>query len=166
MRLFITSLFITLTLSVNSQILLDFKGIDSLSINISIPDSTQSEIKSDSLLPEFNIKEHNWSNAEFNPYKDVEVKFPLQLNFNDSTFASPIHKDKVITSRYGWRRGRAHKGIDIDLVTGDSLFSMFDGIVRFVRYNTGHGKTVIVRHYNQRNLMALKTEHSYELLVF
>ena len=56
MRLFITSLLITLTLSVNSQILLDFKGIDSLSINISIPDSTQSEIKSDSLLPEFNIK--------------------------------------------------------------------------------------------------------------
>ena len=56
--------------------------------------------------------------------------------------------EKVVTSRYGWRRGRAHKGIDIDLVTGDSLFSMFDGIVRFAKYNTGHGRTVIVRHYN------------------
>jgi len=148
MRLFITSLLITLTLSVNSQILLDLKGIDSLGINIPMPDSTQTETKSDSLIPELNIKGDYWSNTEFNPYKDVEVKFPLQLNFNDSTYASPIHKDKVVTSRYGWRRGRAHKGIDIDLITGDSLFSMFDGIVRFVRYNTGHGKTVIVRHYN------------------
>jgi len=54
----------------------------------------------------------------------------------------------VITSRYGWRNRKAHKGIDIDLVTGDDVVSVMDGIVRFARYNSGHGKTVIVRHYN------------------
>ena len=148
MRLFFTGLIITLSLSVNSQVLLDLKGIDSLEINIPILDSTKTKNLSDSITLIPSIKEHNWSNTKFNPYKDVEVKFPVQLNFNDSTYASPIHKAKVVTSRYGWRRGRAHKGIDIDLITGDSLFSMFDGVVRFVRYNTGHGKTVIVRHYN------------------
>jgi murein DD-endopeptidase MepM/ murein hydrolase activator NlpD len=56
--------------------------------------------------------------------------------------------NKVVTSRYGWRKGKAHQGIDIDLVTGDSVFAMLDGIVRFVNYNSGHGKTVVVRHFN------------------
>ena len=54
----------------------------------------------------------------------------------------------MITSRYGWRRGRPHKGIDIDLVTGDTVRAMLEGIVRFARYSRGHGKTIIVRHYN------------------
>ena len=54
----------------------------------------------------------------------------------------------VITSRFGWRNRRAHKGIDIDLITGDEVVSVLDGIVRFARYNSGHGKTIIVRHYN------------------
>ncbi|HMC01443.1 MAG TPA: M23 family metallopeptidase [Flavobacteriaceae bacterium] len=94
------------------------------------------------------IKADYWDNTLYNPYKDVEITFPLQIHFHDSNYISPIGIDKVVTSRYGWRRGRAHKGIDIDLVTGDSIYAMFDGIVRFARYNTGHGKTVVVRHYN------------------
>jgi len=87
-------------------------------------------------------------NTAYNPYRGVTVKFPLQLQFKDSTYCSPIGKNKVVTSRYGWRHGRAHKGIDIDLVTGDSLYAMFDGIVRLSRYSRGHGKTVVIRHFN------------------
>jgi len=34
------------------------------------------------------------------------------------------------------------------LITGDSLYAMFDGIVRMSRYSKGHGKTVVIRHYN------------------
>lgn len=94
------------------------------------------------------IKDDFWEHTVYNPYKKVDVQFPVKLTFKDSTYASPIGKEKVVTSRYGWRWGRAHKGIDIDLITGDSLFSMFDGVVRFARYNSGHGRTVIVRHYN------------------
>ncbi len=94
------------------------------------------------------IKAEYWETNVYNPYKKQEVKFPLRLKFNDSNYSSPITINKVITSRYGWRRGRAHKGIDIDLVTGDSVVAMFEGIVRFANYNTGHGRTVIVRHYN------------------
>jgi len=95
-----------------------------------------------------NIKGEYWDNTLYNPYKDALVEFPIKIKFNDSIYASPIGRDKVITSRYGWRRGRAHKGIDIDLVTGDSVYSMFDGIVRISRYNSGHGKTVVIRHFN------------------
>lgn len=94
------------------------------------------------------IKDEYWEHTVYNPYKTLQLQFPIHLIFKDSTYHSPINKKKVITSRYGWRKGRGHKGIDIDLVTGDSLFSMLDGIVRMARYSQGHGKTVVLRHYN------------------
>jgi murein DD-endopeptidase MepM/ murein hydrolase activator NlpD len=102
-------------------------------------------LKTDSVV---DIKADYWDTTVYNPYENVVVEFPLKLEFIDSTYASPILRKKVITSRYGWRRGRAHKGIDIDLVTGDSVVAILDGIVRFAQYSRGHGNTVVVRHYN------------------
>ncbi|WP_299113684.1 M23 family metallopeptidase [uncultured Winogradskyella sp.] len=95
-----------------------------------------------------NIKADYWDTTVYNPYRNTILEFPLHITFSDSSYSSPVQHKKVITSRYGWRRGRPHKGIDIDLVTGDSVVSMLDGIVRFARYSRGHGKTVVVRHYN------------------
>jgi len=44
---------------------------------------------------------------------------------------------------------KAHKGLDIDLKTGDTVLNMFDGVVRYAQYNKGgFGNLVIVRHYN------------------
>ncbi|TYB76302.1 M23 family metallopeptidase [Bizionia myxarmorum] len=89
-----------------------------------------------------------WDTSKLKVIYDTEIKFPIHLQFNETNYVSPISKNKVITSRYGWRRGRAHKGIDIDLATGDSLFAMFDGVVRFANYSSGHGSSVVVRHFN------------------
>lgn len=94
------------------------------------------------------IKSAHWDTKKFNPYKDELVKFPIQLTFKDSLYRTPILDSMVVTSRFGWRNRRAHKGIDIDLITGDDVVSMLDGVVRFARYHSGHGKAVIVRHYN------------------
>jgi len=50
---------------------------------------------------------------------------------------------------YGQRFGRSHQGIDTQLSTGDSVFSAFNGIVRYAQYNRGgYGNAVIVRHFN------------------
>lgn len=89
-----------------------------------------------------------WDNKTINPYKDITTTFPIKITFTDSTYTSPIKKEKVITSRYGWRRGRAHRGIDIDLITGDSVVAMLDGIVRVAKYDSGLGRCVIIRHDN------------------
>ncbi len=94
------------------------------------------------------IKKEYWDTTAYNPYRKVKVNFPVELKFDDSTYSSPINMKKVVTSHFGWRRGRAHRGIDIDLVTGDSVVSMFNGVVRFAHYSRGHGRTVIIRHYN------------------
>ncbi|WP_115461766.1 peptidoglycan DD-metalloendopeptidase family protein [Winogradskyella aurantiaca] len=99
-------------------------------------------------VPAPDITSEYWTNSVYNPYKGVPVKFPLKISFEDSTYASPISRKKVVTSRYGWRWGRAHQGIDIDLITGDSLFAMFDGVVRMAVYNGGLGHAVVIRHYN------------------
>ena len=97
---------------------------------------------------EATITNEKWDSINFDPYRsDIKIQ-PFEITFSDSTYTSPIDGKKVITSRYGWRRGRAHQGIDIDLVTGDSVRSMFDGIVRFARYSSGYGRIVVVRHYN------------------
>lgn len=57
--------------------------------------------------------------------------------------------DGIVTSRYGYRKGRYHNGIDIDLETGDMVRSCWAGKVRYAKYNEGgFGNLVIVRHYN------------------
>jgi len=89
-----------------------------------------------------------WTNKSFNPFKDVKVTYPFKISFTDSTFASPVKRRKVVTSRYGWRWGKPHRGIDIDLITGDKVMAMFDGKVRYVKYVLGHGQTVVIRHDN------------------
>jgi len=126
---------------------LNIQNQDSLNVNVISEeiDSLQHSLDSLAMPP---IKNEYWDTTVYNPYKDVKVEFPIQLKFIDSSYISPMSRDKVITSRYGWRHRRAHKGIDIDLITGDSVFAMFDGIVRFAKYNSGHGRTVIVRHNN------------------
>lgn len=98
--------------------------------------------------PTIDIKAENWDTTVYNPYKNTIQEFPLELNFTDSTYASPVPHTKVVTSRYGWRRGRPHNGIDIDLVTGDTVVAVLDGIVRYAQYTNGFGNTVVVRHYN------------------
>src|ERR1035437_6159782 len=54
----------------------------------------------------------------------------------------------IVTSNYGWRDKRMHKGIDIDLNKGDKVLVAFDGMVRIARRGNGYGNVVIIRHYN------------------
>lgn len=54
----------------------------------------------------------------------------------------------LITSNFGWRSGRMHKGIDINLNKGDVVNTAFDGMVRYAQNKGGFGNVVIVRHYN------------------
>ena len=100
-------------------------------------------------LPKVNmLMEANWENNVFNPYETGFLEYPFKITFKDSVYKSPIKRKKVVTSRYGWRWGRPHHGIDIDLISGDEVKALFDGKVRFVAYHGGHGKTVIIRHPN------------------
>ncbi|MBL4707560.1 MAG: peptidoglycan DD-metalloendopeptidase family protein [Flavobacteriales bacterium] len=70
----------------------------------------------------------------------------LQDTVNFCNFYNPYKG--LITSNFGWRDGRAHNGIDIDLQVWDPVVAAFDGMVRIARNHNGYGRVVIIRHYN------------------
>ncbi|MFZ1686815.1 MAG: M23 family metallopeptidase [Flavobacteriales bacterium] len=72
----------------------------------------------------------------------------VQLTDEDALcgFCMPI--EGVVTSRFGWRDGRPHNGVDIDLQVWDTVRTMFPGVVRFSGTYGGFGRLVVVRHYN------------------
>ena len=100
------------------------------------------------ITPEKDWISENWVTTRFNPYENKVLEYPFKISFNDSVFASPIYRKKVVTSHFGWRKGSAHKGIDVDLITGDKVLAMLGGKVRYVKYHYGHGNVVVVRNYN------------------
>ena len=56
---------------------------------------------------------------------------------------------RLITSNFGARWGRQHKGLDIKVYIGDTIRAAFSGKVRVVKYEgRGYGKYVVIRHYN------------------
>lgn len=60
-----------------------------------------------------------------------------------------IPHNGMVTSTYKQRGRRFHYGTDVDLVTGDTLKSCFDGVVRYSDYSSGgYGNLVVIRHYN------------------
>jgi murein DD-endopeptidase MepM/ murein hydrolase activator NlpD len=52
----------------------------------------------------------------------------------------------AVTSEYGARWGRTHRGIDIDGDTGDALVAAQSGTVSFAGYYGGYGNLTLIRH--------------------
>lgn len=70
----------------------------------------------------------------------------IRLIKSDDEFCFPVKN--VITSPYGWRWNRPHRGVDIALNTGDPVRSAFPGVVRIAKPMGAYGNLVVVRHYN------------------
>lgn len=100
-------------------------------------------------LPTFN---DFWETDQIFAYRSVglsELPQVVDLNLISSLdeFHPPI-TGKVF-SKYGRRGRRNHNGVDIPLKTGEPIYAVFDGRVRYSKYNTGgFGNMVIVRHQN------------------
>jgi len=91
-----------------------------------------------------NIDPYGIEPKDFDDVIDVELYSKAQGRF----WSVPNNSPKL-TSNFGPRWGRLHAGVDIDLETGDPVYSAFDGIVRVSGYNNGgYGNFMVVRHYN------------------
>ncbi len=83
-----------------------------------------------------------------NKYAHRATELPDSFRIDLRHFCMPT-PSRVITSNFGRRWGRMHKGLDIKVYTGDTIRSAFDGKVRMVQYEAnGYGNYVVIRHPN------------------
>ena len=98
-------------------------------------------------FPGADVYGDNWDQTWVNPYKVPIEKLPETETIDVSEYCMPIISH--ITSNYGWRRRRMHRGVDLSLHIGDTVRAAFSGKVRLTRYERrGYGYYVIIRHNN------------------
>ena len=85
-----------------------------------------------------------WSNQ----YAHRATELPDSFNIDLRGFCMPT-PSRVITSNFGKRWGRMHKGLDIKVYIGDTIRAAFNGKIRVVNYERrGYGNYVVIRHNN------------------
>lgn len=95
-----------------------------------------------------------WDEKNINPYNINPLEFDESIvldlyNEEEGRLAAMPLREIRPTSQFGLRWGRNHTGTDLNLNTGDSIATVFDGMVRVVGSDgRGYGRFVVVRHYN------------------
>ncbi|MDD7461817.1 MAG: M23 family metallopeptidase [Prevotellaceae bacterium] len=86
----------------------------------------------------------DWSTDRTHTTANLPDSFLINLRH----FCMPT-ASRVVTSNFGSRWGRQHKGLDIKVYIGDTIRAAFSGKVRIVKYEGGgYGKYVVIRHKN------------------
>ena len=112
------------------------KAVDTLALR-SIIEREQEQSPASELYQE-------WDNR----YAHKRTQMPDTFKIDLRHFCMPT-PSRVVTSNFGNRWGRPHKGLDIKVYIGDTIRAAFSGKVRIVRYEAGgYGKYIIIRHPN------------------
>ena len=86
----------------------------------------------------------DWNNV----YAHRETALPDTFRIDLRGFCMPT-SSRIVTSNFGARWGRQHKGLDIKVYVGDTIRAAFSGKIRIVKYEPkGYGKYVVIRHHN------------------
>lgn len=102
------------------------------------------------MFPADELYGSNWNTRWVDPFRGEEkVEFPDSCLIDCSSFVFPIDTMIRVTSKYGPRRRRMHKGIDLKVYKGDTIRAAFDGKVRIRNYERrGYGYYLVIRHPN------------------
>lgn len=90
----------------------------------------------------------NWDSVSIHiPKADFShLEDTIRLTLIDSNYSLPFLGE--VSSEFGWRRYRYHYGIDLRKKVGDSVYCLFDGVVRIAKRNKTYGNLIVVRHLN------------------
>lgn len=87
-----------------------------------------------------------WNNRYVNTYGSLE-NIPATYTVDLSNFTMPTMGHT--TSKYGPRGRRMHRGIDLKVQIGDTIYAAFDGKIRVCEFERrGYGNYVVIRHSN------------------
>ncbi|MDR1258329.1 MAG: peptidoglycan DD-metalloendopeptidase family protein [Tannerellaceae bacterium] len=103
------------------------------------------------LFPADELYGSNWDTRWVDPFRadTTGFVFPDSCEIDCSSFIIPINNTLKITSVYGPRRRRMHRGIDMKLQVGDTVYAAFSGKVRIRNTERrGYGKYLVIRHVN------------------
>jgi len=102
------------------------------------------------MFPADELYGSHWENRWVDPFRTgVSVTFPDSCEIDCSAFTIPIDSQIKVTSKYGPRRRRMHRGIDLKVQIGDTIRAAFDGKVRIKSFERrGYGYYLVVRHPN------------------
>jgi murein DD-endopeptidase MepM/ murein hydrolase activator NlpD len=91
----------------------------------------------------------SWDTSWVNPFRSREIALPDSFKIDCSTFVLPVTSELKVTSKYGPRRRRMHRGIDLKVQVGDTVCAAFSGKVRIKSYERrGYGNYLVIRHPN------------------
>lgn len=100
-------------------------------------------------LSDLNFYEDLDESIIFPPASDKDISGSVVIEIeNEALSYFTVPRQGVVTSLYGWRDKRMHKGIDIDLNKGDRVVAAFDGKVRIAERRGGYGNVVVIMHPN------------------
>ena len=90
-----------------------------------------------------------WTNDWVDPFRGKKIDMPDSCRIDCSTFVLPLDTMTYVTSKYGPRRRRMHRGIDLKVQKGDTIRAAFSGKIRIRNYERrGYGYYLVVRHPN------------------
>lgn len=116
------------------------KAVDSVSL--------QRLVEKESFEAPSNDIYNSWNTTHVFCYSDKDIPSTYKIDCRD--FSMPT-KSRQVTSHVGYRPRfkRMHKGTDIKLYTGDTVYAAFSGKVRVSTYQaSGYGNVIVIRHNN------------------
>lgn len=107
-------------------------------------------VKDPSAVADSTVFTEFWDTRNVNPYRispeSLPDRFSIWIVDSLDSYCCP---NKVTPrSKFGYRRGRRHQGIDLPYPKGTPVPATFDGKVRISDYVSGYGNLVVIRHAN------------------
>ena len=106
-------------------------------------------VKDPKALKDDKVFTEHWDTRSVNPYHDEKPlpdRFSLWIVDTLDSYCCP--NKTTPSSKFGYRHGRRHQGIDLPYPTGTPVYAAFDGKVRVSDSVGGYGNLIIIRHAN------------------
>ncbi|MCL2027479.1 MAG: M23 family metallopeptidase [Bacteroidales bacterium] len=103
----------------------------------------------DTLRPANELYQNTWSleHVRHRRLEHTDTTILELITPETPVFSMPA-RDFNVLSKYGMRSGRMHTGIDLRQRPTDTLFAVFDGMVRMAKWYSSYGNLVVIRHAN------------------